>query len=317
MMRNRRLSRTTLVVLLLIPTLVLGWAPSISADGQAVHSVDDVAFTMYLAPALPFPADSEGEDSVTVENDFYVAETPVTYELWHAVIQWAQDHGYTFSNLGREGSSGAIGEPPTDARHHPVTEVSWYDAVVWTNALSEIKGLTPAYTYNGEVIRDTEATDHTNIVLENTDGLRLPTSEEWELAARFQGDDSSHGAMEHPEGSGVYWTPGDYASGAAGSHEDEDAVSEAAWYRDNSDVDGRGRGTQPVGQKPPGGNFLGLYDMSGNVWEWTSSAMGSERLFRGGSWLVGAAFQTVGSVSGWTPETANNTYGLRIARTAP
>jgi formylglycine-generating enzyme required for sulfatase activity len=59
------------------------------------------------------------------------------------------------------------------------------------------------------------------------------------------------------------------------------------WYADNSAgaaVDlSSGRGTWPVGQKQA--NELGLYDMSGNLWEWCfDSVYGSARRIRGGSW---------------------------------
>ena len=88
--------------------------------------------------------------------------------------------------------------------------------------------------------------------------FRLPTEEEWEYACRA-------GAT------------GDYCKLAGGTEISEDTLGQVAWYWDNSNET-----THPVGQKEA--NAFGLYDMHGNVWEWTQTADGEYRVNRGGSW---------------------------------
>ena len=128
--------------------------------------------------------------------------------------------------------------------------------------------------------------------------FRLPTEAEWEFAARG-GNRSNHYKY-------------------SGSNN----LSSVAWYWDNS-----GSKTHPVGKKSP--NELGLYDMSGNVWEWcadwygdySSSAQtnpkgpsnGSFRVRRGGGWGSYARRCRVSHRSRLTPSLSYDDLGLRLA----
>jgi len=141
---------------------------------------------------------------------------------------------------------------------------------------------------------------------------RLPTEAEWEYAAG--------GGQNSPLGKGVQ---GDVLLQKWAGTNNESSLGSYAWYSSNSNSK-----THPVGTKQP--NSLGIYDLSGNVWEWCSDkygsyssssqtnpqgpSLGTVRVIRGGSWSSGATFCRVANRNRYTPTYSNLDIGFRICR---
>lgn len=268
-------------------------------------SVGEIDLALRYAPAASFPTGVDDDGEGKVEKGFWISETLVSYELWYELRLWAEDNGYRFGRIGNEGGRlGNFGREPSESKKQPVTRITWYDAIAWCNALSEYLGYTPLYTREGEVYRDSRNRHpEEEIITGSGEGFRLPTALEWELAARFKGSDNSHGAIENPAGSGQYWTPGNYASGATGPFTDEEATKAAAWYNRNSSIEEGGLTTHNVGLKPAEGNGLNLYDMSGNCYEFMDYPRG---VYRGGCYYRGNDVLRVGFIPSGTLSMGNS-----------
>jgi len=183
-------------------------------------------------------------------------------------------------------------------KDRPVEYVSWFDAVKFCNALSVKEGLIPAYT----ITKSTVEWD------KSANGYRLPTEAEWEYAARG----GQFGAItDEPLKKAPY------------SGSDTTAAS-VGWYEANSK-----KSTKPVAQKAA--NALGLYDMSGNVWEWCWDWYGAypkndvvnpdgsenktgQKVLRGGSWFTPEKLLRATYRYWNVPTFKVNSVGFRIAR---
>ncbi len=217
-----------------------------------------------------------GNSKIAVLESFYIQKYEVTQGEFEKLMKYNPS---TFNSNGGE-----------ILDNNPVEHVTWYDAIMYANLLSKKEGWSEYYS-----ISDITRVGNrivSAVVTENflSNGYRLPSEQQWEYAAR-----GGSKSMDY-----IYSGSNDY--------------DEVAWVYENDITLGESTGTKRVGKKKP--NELGIYDMTGNVFEWTNSIYLSDenRGIRGGSWANSGEIIPVTYRGGGVKSSYNERIGFRLVR---
>jgi len=290
-----------------------------------------------------FPYGGEGKVTTEIDGGFKFGKTEVTYAMWNYIRNWALKKNYTFQNIGSMGGK-LTSKPYTPSLNDPVCSISWSDAIVWCNALTEYFNET--YKSNLEYVyyQDSEYTipfkqsslipevsinkypDNLFIksnkkgnisgILCTANGFRIPDPEEWELVASYIGTESNDNVVTKIINGidflklKIKYLRGDKTGNFPDSTEEE--IQKYANLFSKHSV--------PVASYSP--NNLGIYDISGNVSEWVNilaqSQAAKEYYFgiRGTSFIPSSSFHGILTSGAQAKNKPMPYLGFRIAQTA-
>jgi formylglycine-generating enzyme required for sulfatase activity len=254
-------------------------------------------YTMGSPRREPGRRANEAQRDVEFKRGFYISVQEVT--------------NGQFRKFKAEHRAGIVGNHTLDLDNQPAVGITWTEAALYCNWLSERDGLPPAYEKKGETLV---------AVNPMTKGYRLPTDAEWEWASRYEGGGKFR---RYPWGDALPVVPrsGNYA----------DLTARLILQDVIPDYDDGFAATAPVGKFPPNG--LGLHDLGGNVAEWVHDyytvsvdatqtlvdplgpADGKQHVIRGSSWKQSGVTDLRLSARDFG-DGARNDVGFRLARYA-
>jgi uncharacterized protein (TIGR02171 family) len=243
-------------------------------------------------------------DSNASGDEKPVMTSSFSYDYWIDTVEVTQQEYAACTGMRPVKDTSGYGV----GNDYPVYRVSWFDAILFCNQRSKKENLDTVYSYFGSPLEQNGSVyDLAGVQIHyDRDGYRLPTESEWEYAAR--------------EGTSVIPFPG---------ISDSTEADQYAWYFANSLGS-----THPVATREK--NSFGLYDMAGNVYEWTADwrgpysvssitnsigaaqpNSGNERVVKGGSFehgFLNLRFSRRSSTYGTPQSTTTEYIGFRCAR---
>ena len=251
----------------------------------------------------------EEQYDVTLSQDFYVLTTEVTQGMFEALMNYD----------AREEESTNYGT----GTNRPTYYSSWHMAAAFANSMTERhninheSNLEMCYNCEGDGI-EVQCSESLNPY--QCEGYRLLTEAEWEFSARA----GSTFAIWTPNGGGNLLEDQDEVCSPL-DLSDGTPLSELGWYCGNAPA----AEAQNVGEKLP--NNFGLFDMHGNVWEWTHDgygpypntpttnpiSSGTEHVIRGGGWNHFGGRLRSASRYKFDPTYRDYDIGFRVGRCLP